>query len=103
MRRSHRVDAFGAACAVLRMRAARSAIPSRAHSSLRSHQLPARHPHVAQCEQRDDLRRVVREPPVPYFREPELALEHPEQMLDLGADAPRIGGSPLVDQPRHAR
>lgn len=46
---------------------------------LRSHQLRARHPHVAQREQRDELRRVLRQSAVPPLGEPELPLDHTER------------------------
>lgn len=59
----------------------------RTHSSPHPHQLPSRHPQVAQREQRDDLRRVLGQPPVAHLGVAELPLEHPERVLNLGADA----------------
>mmetsp|Transcript_53128 Transcript_53128/g.124272 ORF Transcript_53128/g.124272 Transcript_53128/m.124272 type:complete len:381 (+) Transcript_53128:1249-2391(+) len=89
-RRSLRSGRSCGALAPLRRPFRRRASPrraSRTHSSRRSHQLPPRHPQVAQREQRDDLRGVLLQPPVAHFGEPELPLDHPERMLDLGPDA----------------
>ena len=47
-----------------------------AHSSLRTHQLPSRHPQIRQREQRDELRGVVRQPAVANLGEAELPLDH---------------------------
>ena len=59
----------------------------RAHSSPCPHQISTRHPQVGQCEQRDQLRRVLGQASVPHLGEAELLLDHAERMLDLGADA----------------
>lgn len=58
------------------------------HLSLRYLQnLAARQPQVAQREQGLDLRRVFRKTPVAHFHETELALDHPERMLDIDVNA----------------
>ena len=59
----------------------------RAHSSLRRHELPPGHPEVGQREQRVQLGGVLRQSAVANLGVAELALDHPERMLDLGADA----------------
>lgn len=59
----------------------------RAHSSLRRHQLPPGHPEVGQRKQRVQLRGVLGQSAVSHLHMPELALDHPERVLDLGTDA----------------
>ena len=49
--------------------------------------MSARHPQVRQREQRQHLRRVLRQAAVAHLRVAELALDHPERMLDLRAQA----------------
>src|SRR5438105_2200152 len=56
-------------------------------SSPPSYQLPSRHPQVRQREQRDELRRVLRQAAVAHLGEAELPLDHAEGVLDLRADA----------------
>ena len=80
----------------------------RTHSSLRHQQWPPGHPQVGQGEQRVQLRGVLRQSAVAHLHMAELALDEPERMPDLGADArldllhlrddrvPRIG---RVEQP----
>ena len=58
------------------------------HSLLRYLQdSQARHSQVAQREHTLDLCCVLRKISVAHFHEAELALDHPEWMLDLGANA----------------
>lgn len=57
------------------------------HSCLHRHQFSPRHPQVGQREQRVQLRGVLLQPSVAHFHMPELALDHPKGMLDLGTDA----------------
>ena len=45
------------------------------------------HPQVAQGKQREQLRRILGQPFVANLGEAELALDHPERVLDLGANA----------------
>ena len=59
----------------------------RARSSLRRHQLSARHTEVGQREQHVPLRSVLRQAAIAQLDVAELALDHPERVLDLGADA----------------
>ncbi len=49
--------------------------------------MSSHHPHIAQREQRHQLRRVLGQPFVPNLGETELALDHPEWVLDLRANA----------------
>ena len=58
----------------------------RAHSSLRRDQLSPRHLEDGQREQCVQLRGVLRQAPVSHLHMTELALDHPERVLDLGAD-----------------
>ena len=59
-----------------------------AHSSLRSlNNSFSSHPQVAQGKQRHQLRRVLCQPFVANLGEAELALDHPERVLDLRANA----------------
>lgn len=55
-----------------------------AHSSLHAHELPACHPQIAQCKQRDQLRRVLGQPFVAHPGKAELTLDDPKRALDLG-------------------
>src|SRR5438067_5704641 len=56
-------------------------------SSPPSYQLPSRHPQVRQREQRDELRRVLRQAAVAHVGEAKLPRDHAERVLDLRADA----------------
>jgi len=47
--------------------------------------MSARHPQVRQSEQRHQLRRVLRQTTEAHLHITELALDHPERMLDLGS------------------
>lgn len=47
--------------------------------------MSARHPQVRQREQRHQLRRVLRQTTEAHLHITELALDHPERMLDLGS------------------
>jgi hypothetical protein len=58
-----------------------------AHSSSCTQQMSSCHPHIAQRKQRHQLRRVFGQPFVANLGETELALDHPEWMLDLRANA----------------
>ena len=58
-----------------------------AHSCLRRHQTAPRHPQVGQRKQRVQLRGVLLQPAVAHLDVPELALDHPERMLDLRPNA----------------
>ena len=49
--------------------------------------MSSRHPHITQREQRHQLRRVFCQPFVANLGEAELALDHPERVLDLRANA----------------
>jgi hypothetical protein len=69
----------------------------RTDSSHRRHQFPANHPQVREREQRLELRGVLLEPTVAHLREAELQLDHPDRMLDLGANA-RLEPLGLLDQ-----
>lgn len=59
----------------------------RTDSSCRSQELAARHPQVGQGKQGGELRGVLHQPAVADFGEAKLALDHPERVFDLGADA----------------
>lgn len=60
----------------------------RAHSYLRPLQKPASdHPDVGQCKQRDELRGVFCKVPIASLDMAELALNHPQRVLDLGTHA----------------
>jgi hypothetical protein len=60
------------------------------------------HPQVGQRKQRVQLRRVLRQPAVAHLHMPELALDHPERMFDLGPDA-RLGPLDLIQDRAHRR
>ena len=45
------------------------------------------YPQIAQCEQRVQLCRVLGQPAVSHLHEPEVPLDHPQRMLDLGTHA----------------
>jgi hypothetical protein len=57
------------------------------HSSLRSQQLPARHPKIGQCKQRHQLRRVLGKALVADLGESKLTFDDPKRMLHLGSYA----------------
>lgn len=45
--------------------------------------MSSRHPQIAQREQRQQLRGVFRQPPIPHLRVAELPFDHPKRMLHL--------------------
>lgn len=55
------------------------------------------HPQIRQREQRRQLRSVPRQAPVTHLHTPELALDHPKRVLDLGAHA-GLQSLELIDQ-----
>lgn len=60
--------------------------PARAPALTGEHLVPS-YPLVCQRKQRDDLHRVLLEPPVARFHLSELLLEHSERVLNFGPDA----------------
>ena len=63
-----------------------SSTVQQSHSCLSCQQLAARHPQVGQREQGRELRGVLLQSAVADLHEAELALDHTERVLDLGAD-----------------
>ena len=59
----------------------------RTHSSHGADQSVARHPQIAQGEQRVQLGGVLRQSALADLHVPELALDHPKRMFHLGTDA----------------
>lgn len=69
-------------------------------SSYRLPQRAPQHPQVGRCKQRVQLRGVLGQPAVALLRMPELALDHPERVFDLGPNA-RLGLHQLVHDRAH--
>ena len=68
-----------------------------AHSSRSLNNSFSHHPQVAQRKQRDQLRRVFDQSPIPSLAVAELALDHPEGVFHLGPNA-GLDLFQLVDQ-----
>lgn len=62
------------------------------------HQPPSHQEQVAECEQREELRAVLGQPPVAGLHVAELALDHPKWMLDLRPDHRDDAVDPRVDR-----
>lgn len=71
---------------------------SQTHSSPGIQQLSPRHPQVRQREQRNDLRRVLRQPSVAHLGQAELLLDHPEPagVVDKDLRGRRAGAQEVV-------
>jgi hypothetical protein len=84
-----RVGGFGCSGAVVRSgrRNPGPRRPLRAHSCPHRHQFSAHQPQIGQREQRVQLRGVLGQSSVADLGMSELALDHPERVFDLGADA----------------
>ncbi len=49
--------------------------------------MPSRHPHIAQRKLRHQLQRVLAQPFLANLGEAELALDHPERVLNIRSNA----------------
>ena len=67
------------------------------HSCLHSHQTASRHPQIGQRKQRVQLRSVLLQSAIAHLDVTELALDHPERMLDLGPDT-GLDAFQLIDE-----